>query len=260
MILDDICAHKREEVDQAKAATPLEDLEERIESLPPPRGFRDALREPGMSLIAEVKRASPSKGVLLEDMDPVALGALYEQSRARAISVLTDEKFFKGTLDDLITVRQHVAIPCLRKEFIIDAYQIYEARAAEADAVLLIARILSDGQLEEYLNIAQSLGMAVLVETHDAAEIERALKAGAHIIGINNRDLSTFEVDINTSLELRKMVPGGNVLVSESGIRSRDDVRRLEDGGVDAVLVGEALVTSNNIQAKIRELMDGDEG
>ena len=150
-------------------------------------------------------------------------------------------------------------MPCLRKDFIIDAYQIYEARAATADAILLIVRSLSDTQLKEYQEIAVSLGMAALVETHDQDEIERALEAGAHIIGINNRDLSTFEVDVNRSLELKKMVPGGNILVSESGIKTRDDVRRLEDGGVDAVLIGEALVTSNDIGGKMYELLHDDE-
>ena len=260
MILDTICATKRIEVDNAKNAVPSAYIEERIQQVRPPRDFRQALREEGISLIAEIKRASPSKGVFLEKMDPVALGALYEQSGARAISILTDHEYFKGSLSDLTTVHQHVRVPCLRKEFIIDEYQILEARAAEADAILLIVRILSDEQIKDYLQIAQGLGMAVLVETHDAPEIERALKAEAHIIGINNRDLSTFKEDLNTTMELRKIVPGGNVLVSESAIRTRDDVRRLEDGGIDAVLVGEALVTSKNIAAKVRELLGKDEG
>ncbi len=259
MILDDICAHKRTEVDERKKVAPLSTLEERIEQVRPARDFRHALRMEGISLIAEVKKASPSRGILIEHMDPVDLGGLYEQAGARAVSVLTDEHFFKGALDYLTAVHRDVALPCLRKDFILDEYQIYEARAAEADAILLIVRMLSDEQLKDYLEVTRTLGMAALVETHDAHEIERALNSGAHIIGINNRDLSTFEVDIATTLELKKLVSGGHVLVSESGIHTRDHVKQLEDGGVDAVLIGEALVTSSNIVAKIRELLGLDE-
>lgn len=255
MILDAICEHKRAEVELQKSLVPQAALLERIEQVRSPRDFRTALRKPGMSLIAEIKRASPSKGVLVENMDPVEFAAVYEAAGAAAISVLTDNQFFKGSLDDLVTVHQNVAIPCLRKDFIVDEYQIFEARAAQADAILLIVRTLSDLQLRDYLALAHKLGMSTLVETHDAPEIARALDAGAHIIGINNRDLATFEVDVRTTLELRKLVPGGNALVSESGIHTRRDVRLLEDGGVDAILVGEALVTSRNIRGKIRELL-----
>ncbi|MDQ1256687.1 MAG: Indole-3-glycerol phosphate synthase [Candidatus Hydrogenedentes bacterium] len=262
MILDEICAHKREEVDVQKTAVPIEKIRDRIQEVRPPRDFREALRKPGISIIAEIKRASPSKGVMLENVDPVELAAVYESSGARAISVLTDARYFKGSLDDLTVVRQNVAVPCLRKDFVIDEYQIYEARAAQADAVLLIVRILSDAQMKEYLDIVRTLGMSALVETCNAEEIQRARDVGAHIIGINNRDLATFKVDIRTTLELKRLVPGGHALVSESGIRTREDVRLLDDGGVDAILVGEALVTSNNIRAKIREFLghgDGDE-
>jgi indole-3-glycerol phosphate synthase len=173
--------------------------------------------------------------------------------------VLTDGHFFKGTLDDLTTVHTHVAVPCLRKDFMVDEYQIYEARAAEADAILLIVGVLSNEQIKEYTALAASLGMASLVETHDEEEIERALETGSHIIGINNRNLKTFEVDINTTLRLKKLVPGGKVLVSESGIHTREHVKALENGGVDAILVGESLVTSKDINAKIRELLGRDE-
>ena len=259
MILDEICEHKRREIDAVKAAMPLSDIEERIENAGPARDFRAAFRGNGISLIAEVKRASPSKGVLMDNMDPATLGAIYERSGAVAISVLTDEKYFQGSLADLVSVRRAVDVPCLRKEFIIDPYQIYESRAASADAILLIVRILSDEELREFQALAHDLGMACLVETRDAAEIERALKADAAIIGINNRDLATFEVDIMRTLEIKKMVPGGKVLVSESGIHTRDDVRRLEKGGVDAILVGEALVTSDDISGTIRELLGRDE-
>jgi len=260
MILDEICDYKRGEVLAQKKEVPLRELEEQIEQAKPPRDFREALRMDGISLIAEVKLASPVKGVFLEDVDPIELAGVYEQHGARALSILTDEKYFGGSLDNLIKGRRQVSVPCLRKEFIIDEYQIYEARAAGSDAILLIVSCLSDAQLKDYLEIAKRLEMHCLVETHDGAEIERALNAGAHIIGINNRDLKTFEVDLKTTLELKKLVPGGHVLVSESGIYTRDHVRMLEDGGVDAVLVGEALVTSDNIGAKVRELLGNEAG
>jgi indole-3-glycerol phosphate synthase len=260
MILDDICAHKRGEVDAQMAKVSLDDLHEQMKGLAPPRDFRKALQDPGISLIAEVKFTSPVKGDLLGDVDPVDVAAAYEAAGARAVSVLTDEKYFKGHLNYLTHIHRDVAIPCLRKEFIIDEYQIYEARAAEADAILLIVRILSDRQIKDYIQLASELGMDALVETHDGPEIDRALEAGAHIIGINNRDLDTFKVDLATTTELRKHVPGGHTLVSESGIHSREDVAFLEDGGVDAVLIGEALVTSNNIERKVRELIGSHEG
>lgn len=260
MILDPILENKRSEVAARKAAVPLRDLEERIGMNRPPRDFRSALRQEGISLIAEIKRASPSKGDILPGVDAVEIGALYEQCGARAISVLTDDKFFKGKLEDLTNVHRHVRVPCLRKEFIVDEYQIYEARAAEADAILLIVRCLDDAELKAFYKLARSLDMEVLVETHTADEIERALEAGAHIIGINNRDLDTLDVDVNRSIELKKLVPGGNILVSESGIYTRAQVQQLEDGGVDAILVGESLLTSNDIRAKMQELLGHGEG
>lgn len=260
MILDAIVSDKRVEVEASKVRRPLADLQERIELVDPPRDFRAALRKPGISLIAEIKRASPSKGDMLPGVEAIQLAALYEANEARAISVLTDQKYFKGTLEDLTAVHQQVAIPCLRKEFIIDPYQIYEARAAQADAILLIVRILDDVQLKEYRQLAESLGMGVLVETHTKPEIDRAIESGAHIIGINNRDLDTLEVDVMRSLELKRHVPGGHTLVSESGIYTRKHVKLLEEGGVDAILVGESLLTSGNIQEKIQELLGHDAG
>ncbi len=255
MILDAIVENKREEIAAAKLRRPLEELQERIELVDPPRDFRAALRKDGISLIAEIKRASPSKGDILPDVEAVQLGALYERNDARAISILTDQKYFKGSLEDLTSVHQQVNIPCLRKEFMIDPYQIFEARAAQADAILLIVRILDDVQLKDYRQIAESLGMGVLVETHTIPEIDRAIESGAHIIGINNRDLDTLEVDVMRSLELKRHVPGGHTLVSESGIYTRQHVKLLEEGGVDAILVGESLLTSGNIQEKIQELL-----
>lgn len=258
MILDAIVANKREEVAAAKARRPMQELEEQIEVVDPPRDFRAALRRDGISLIAEIKKASPSKGDILPDVEAIQLATLYENNGARAISVLTDQKYFKGSLEDLTMVHQQVAIPCLRKEFIIDPYQIFEARAAQADAILLIVRILDDEELREYQAIAQELGMGVLVETHTEEEIDRALHCGAHIIGINNRDLDTLEVDVMRSIELKRHVPGGHTLVSESGIYTRKHVKMLEEGGVDAILVGESLLTSGNIAEKMQELLGDD--
>jgi len=261
MILDEIVAHKREEVAASKQNIPLATLEDTIESLGPARDFRQALREPGIALIAEIKRASPSRGTILPaDTDVVSLGELYEQAGARAMSILTDAKYFSGSIEDLRQVRRNSALPCLRKEFMIDPYQVYEARAGSADAILLIVRILDHQLMKDLHDLAKSLGMSTLVETHTEEEIERALKIGAHIIGINNRDLDTLTEDLDTTMRLKKRVPGGHILVSESGIRTRDDVKRLEDGGIDAILVGTSILTSNDYRAKIRELMGGGEG
>ncbi len=259
MILDAIVANKRIEVDSRKEAVPLEQLQERIEGLPAPRDFRSALRRDGISLIAEVKRQSPSKGSILPDMDVAHLATLYEQSGARAVSVLTDYKFFGGTMEDLVKVHTQTKLPCLRKEFIIDPYQIYEARAAGVAAVLLIVRILSDEELRGFRSLCRSLGISALVETHTEDEILRAIDCGANIIGINNRDLDTLEIDLGTTLRLKKRVSGGHTLVSESGIHTRRDVRMLEDGGVDAILVGESILTSGNIRGKIQELLGHDQ-
>ena len=255
MILDEICAYKEEFVAHAKTQLPQSEVIERMQEAGPTRGFRDALRKEGIQLIAEVKKASPSKGVMLEDLNPTGLASLYEQCGAAAISVLTDEKYFKGSLDDFAQVRRSVQVPCIRKEFMIDEYQIYEARMAQADAILLIVRILSDAQLREYSELAESLEMDVLVETHDEEEIRRALDTGARIVGVNNRDLQTFEVNYQRTLDLKKFMPGGTVLVSESGIHTREQVRLLDNGGVDAILVGEAFVTSGNISEKVHELL-----
>ena len=259
MILDAIVADKRIEVAMRKQLIPQDSLEERIEGVAEPRDFRGALRRDGISLIAEVKRKSPSKGDILPDMDVAHLATLYEQSGARAVSVLTDHKYFGGSLDDLSKVHTQTKLPCLRKEFIIDPYQIYEARAAGAAAVLLIVRILADSELRSFLAVSAKLGLAALVETHSEDEIRRAVDCGARIIGINNRDLDTLTMDLGTTLRLKKLVSGGHTLVSESGIHTRRDVQVLEDGGVDAILVGESILTSGNIRGKIQELLGHDQ-
>lgn len=256
MILDEIVENKQSELKASKAELTQSDLEAKVSDLTDtPRDFRGALRKDGISLIAEIKRSSPSKGDMLLDVDPRELGGLYQECGARAISILTDNKYFKGSLDDLTSVRKYVQVPCLRKEFIVDPYQIYEARLAGADAILLIVRILSQEQLKEYHSLAQSLGLHVLVETHSVEEVERALDAGAHIIGVNNRNLDTLEMDLDTTMRLKKHVPGGKILVSESGIYTRDEVQQLEDCGIDAILVGQSLLTSNDIKGKIGELL-----
>lgn len=219
--------------------------------------FREAVAAPGISLIAEVKRASPSKGVLMECLDPVELAVRYEKSGASAVSVLTDSKFFKGSLLDLERVKQGVHIPVLRKDFIIDACQVYQAWHAGADAILLIAAVLKERQLRKLIALARELTMDPLVEVNSAGELETALECGADIVGINNRSLQTFETDIKTTLRLAGEVPENCLLVSESGISTGEDVIELARAGVDAILVGEALVTSPDVDAKIRELLEG---
>jgi indole-3-glycerol phosphate synthase len=255
MILDEIVAHKKRELESIKEAVPLAALKERLEILEVPRDFKEALsKSPGISLIAEIKKASPSAGVIRKDVDPVRIGKIYEDSGAAAISVLTDEHFFQGTLSSMKEVKQSVGIPVLRKDFIIDPYQIFEARAFRADAVLLIVAVLSDDQLRAFLALCRELGLGTLVEAHTEHERDRALEAGADVIGINNRDLKTFAVDLSTTLRLAEGLPDGTLCVSESGIQTKDDVIRLSKAGVDAVLVGTALMAAKDIGAKVREL------
>lgn len=255
MILDEIVAHKKEEVLQRKNVTSLRELEERLAQMPAPHDFRAALRQPGISVIAEIKRRSPSRGDILPGVDAVEVAAVYEQAGARALSILVDHKYFGGSLSDLSKVGNHTRLPCLCKEFVIDPYQIYEARAAGAAAVLLIVRILTDNELRSFLTEVESLGMAALVETHTEEEVKRALDAGASIIGINNRDLDTLEVNIENTFRMKSLVPGGNILVSESGIKTRKEVKLLEASGIDAILVGESLLTSRNIREKLESLL-----
>ncbi|HOD94837.1 MAG TPA: indole-3-glycerol phosphate synthase TrpC [Candidatus Hydrogenedentes bacterium] len=255
MILDEIVNHKKEEILLRKTATSLRELEEQFAGMPAPPDFRAALRKPGISVIAEIKRRSPSRGDILPGVDAVEIAVVYEQAGARALSVLVDNKYFGGSLADLSKVGNHTGLPCLCKEFIIDPYQIYEARAAGAAAVLLIVRILTDNALRSFLSEIEGLGMAALVETHNEEEVKRALDAGASIIGINNRDLDTLEVDIETTFRMKSLVPGGNILVSESGIKTRKEVKLLEASGVDAILVGESLLTSRNIREKLESLL-----
>lgn len=256
-ILDRIVRHKRQEIEASKRATPPAAMRRLAEEAPAVRDFAEALAAPGIGLIAEVKKASPSRGVLRADFDPVDLARQYAQAGAAAISVLTDEKHFQGTLDDLESVRWALphGPPLLRKDFVFDPYQVYEARARGADAVLLIAAILEQPLLAELLRLVESLGMTPLVEVHNEAEMEQAVALSARVVGINNRDLRTFGVDLRTSERLRPLAPPDTIVVAESGIFTRDDMRRLEACGVQAVLVGEALVTAPDPGARIRELL-----
>lgn len=258
-ILEEIIDWKRGEVERCKAALPPELVQAEAAQAPAPRDFVGALRQRGVSLIAEVKRASPSKGLLRPGLDAASLARAYEANGAAAISVLTDQRYFQGSLDDLRAVRQTVSLPLLRKGFIVDPYQVYQARAAGADAVLLIVAALDDGALQTLHRLAEDLGMAVLVEVHDAAELFQALKIepvhGRRIVGINNRNLCTFEVSLETTARLRPLVPEDALLVAESGIHTLADVERLATLNVDAMLVGEALVRADNVGEKVRELV-----
>jgi indole-3-glycerol phosphate synthase len=247
MILDDIIEVKRREVAERKKTITLPAFESAAARMPPRRDFRAALSGEGPAIIAEVKRRSPSRGIIREDFDPAAIARTYEESGAAAVSVLTDETFFGGSNEDLTTVKSAVSLPVLRKEFIIDPWQIYETRAIGADAILLIAAVLGERELHEYHTLAASLGLASLVEVHDRAEMERALRTGAEIVGINNRDLKTFQTDIGQSLALAPLIPADRIGVSESGIHSRREIEILLQAGIRAFLIGEALIAARDI-------------
>ena len=255
-ILDKIVAAKRVELAEAKRVAPLADVRRLAAEQPRPLSLSGALTGDGIRLIAEVKKASPSRGLLSPDFDPVRLASTYVANGAAAVSCLTDPRF-QGELAHLSAIKQSGAsatAPVLRKDFIFDPYQVYEARAAGADGILLIVAILEPSQLRELLEIAQSLGMECLVEVHDGDELETAVDAGVEIIGINNRDLHTFTTDLVVTQRLAPMLPEGKVVVSESGIFTRDDLALLARANVNAVLVGEALVTAPDIGEKVREL------
>ena len=255
-ILDEIVAAKTQELARQKLAVPLEALADKIASQPPALSLSNALKAGGVRLIAEIKKASPSRGLLRPDFDPVDLARTYSANGASAISILTDPRF-QGELDHIVQVKAAGAsniAPVLRKDFIFDPYQVQEARATGADAILLIVAILTSSQVKEYLQLARSLGMDSLVEVHDPDEVQVALDAGADIIGINNRDLRTFVTDLQVTRDLAPLVPEDKALVSESGIHTPDDLRDLSAFGVSAVLVGESIVTSDDVAQKVREL------
>lgn len=255
-ILDKIVATKRTEIARAQAGLPIEELKARLKDAPPVRDFFAPLASGGsIKLIAEVKKASPSKGVIRADFDPVAIARIYEQHGASCLSVLTDETYFQGSLEYLRQVRQAVSIPVLRKDFILDRYQLVEARVAGADAILLIAECLDDCNLRKLHNEALELGLTPLVEFYEPANLDRVLAAGAQLIGVNNRDLKSFEVDLGHTIRLRERVPLDSVFVGESGIYTRADVLRLQEAGVEAMLVGESLMRETDIGAAVDRLL-----
>ena len=257
-MLEEILAHKRVEVREAKGRRPVKALEEEVGRMDPPRSLIQRITDahgPAHRVLAEIKRASPSKGVLREDLDPVDWAGRYVRAGAIGLSILTDGRFFKGSLADLAGIREHVDLPLLRKDFLIDPYQVLEARASGADAVLLIMRILDDGLFADLLKKVREAGMEALVEVHDEADLERALAQGTRLLGINNRDLSRFKVDLSVTRRLMPRIPSDVVVVSASGINDPEQVRSLESAGVKAFLVGEALMTATDPEEKLRELV-----
>lgn len=252
MILDKIIKTKKEEVAQLKKEVSQAQLQKIIAGLEPCHDFKKALKNNDCNIIAEVKCASPSRGILIVDFDPVHIARMYEDNGAAAISVLTDEKYFSGHKIYLTQIRKEVCLPLLRKDFIIDPIQIYETRAIGADAILLIVRTLGN-KLKEFISLAQGVGLYPLVEVHTEAELDSALKAGAEIIGINNRNLDTFVTDIDTSIRLRTRIPKDKIIVAESGIRERKDIEWLIMDGINAFLIGEHLVMAPDIGKKLRE-------
>ncbi len=257
-VLTRIIDHKRGEIADAKRLRPVEGLQEQLAAAPPVRDFAGALRaKPDVALIAEVKKASPSAGIIRADFDPVTIAQIYERHGAACLSVLTDEHFFQGHLDYLKAVRQAVQIPVLRKDFIIDRYQVIEARAAGADCILLIAECLDDCHLRDLYFYASELGMESLIEIYDPENLDRVLKLEPALVGVNNRDLRTFVTDLDHTIRLAPRLSTATLLVSESGIRSRADVDRLKAGGAHAMLVGETLMRSPDIGRAVDELLQG---
>jgi indole-3-glycerol phosphate synthase len=259
-VLKKIVDYKTEELVRTMSAAPLPEMLARIADLEDqPRGFEAAIVNACGSgwtpIIAEVKKGSPSKGVIRADFDPLEIGLIYQDNGATCLSVLTDEHFFLGHLNYLALIREQVSLPLLRKDFIFDPYQIYQARAAGADAILLIAAMLELSQLREFSAIARELSLDVLLEVHDERELETALQTDCNLIGINNRDLRSFVVDIATSERLAALVPAGRIIVAESGITRRDEIVRLTGAGVHAFLIGESLMREEDIGAKLQELL-----
>ena len=257
-MLATILAHKRAEIEAAKSATPLGVLQERAGRCGAVRSLRLALigpEGPRHRIVAEIKKASPSRGILRAEFDPVDLACSYVRAGAAALSVLTDEKFFQGSLSHLAKVRAQVSVPLLRKDFVLDPYQIYEARCHGADAVLLIVRVVAAELFEELLHATGEAGMEALVEVHSEEDLERALSSKVELVGINNRDLETFEADFSVTRRLIQQIPAGVTVVSASGIRTGGEIRSLESLGVNAFLIGETLVTASDPEARLRELV-----
>ena len=258
-MLDEIVAKTKERLVEVKQNKSLDQLIGEVSKLEIKEDFpfKEALKDPEIAIIAEVKKASPSKGLISRDFDYIKIAREYEEAGASAISVLTEPYFFKGSNNFLMEISENVSIPILRKDFTIDEYMIYEAKLLGASAVLLIVSILDDAQLKEYLDLSHDLGLSAIVETHDANEIKTALDAGAEIIGVNNRNLADFTVDIENSIRLRSLVGDDVVFISESGIKTKEDVTRLKENNVDAVLIGETLMRSEDKKSMIFELKNG---
>jgi indole-3-glycerol phosphate synthase len=257
-ILSEIVSKKKERLKDTKARLSVRDLRAKISDIEKTKDFKAAIKrrpEEKIKLVAEIKMASPSKGIIKKDFDCLSIARIYEEKAVYAVSILTEEDFFQGSLNFLSAVRKVLTKPILRKDFIFDEYQIYESRANEADAILLIANILDKNQASEYLHLADELRLSVLFEVHDSRELEMALSIDTGIIGINNRDLKTLQVDINTTFELKKEIPSDKIVVSESGIKTREDVERLEYAGVDSMLIGTAFMEAKDIGKKIDELI-----
>lgn len=255
-VLKRILATKEEEIRAASSKTPLAELQAIAEQAPPPVGFRDALaRATGVALIAEVKKASPSRGIIRDDFDPAAIARAYRKAGASALSVLTDRLYFQGSPENLVVAKEASGLPVLRKDFIIDPYQVWEARAWGADAILLIVAALDDERLAELHAQAKNLGMDVLVEVHEEAETERAVALGADLIGINNRDLSDFHTDLAVTERLARLIGERALIVSESALKSRADIDRVAAAGAKAVLIGTAFCEASDVEAKVREVM-----
>ena len=259
VMLDEIVEKTKLRIDEEKKIKSLDDLKAEVLSkeIEMDFPFKKALSAPDISIIAEVKRASPSKGLIAEDFNHVKIAKEYEEAGASAISVLTEPYFFLGSDDYLSDIAQNVSIPILRKDFVIDEYMIWQAKAFGASAILLIVSILDTVQLKKYLDLAHDLGLSAIVETHDASEISTAMIVGAEIIGVNNRNLNDFTVDIENSINLRRCVSGDVVFISESGIKTKEDVTRLKENNVDAVLIGETLMKSDDKKSMISELKNG---
>ncbi len=255
-VLEEIVAHQRTVVDEAMATVPAVELEARLGGAPPVRDFTAALASAptGVGLIAEVKKASPSAGIIREDFDPVRIAETYAVAGASCLSVLTNEKYFQGHLDFLRDIRRAVAIPVMRKEFVLDRYQVLEARAAGADCVLLIAECLDDCTLRDLYFYADELGMQSLIEIYEPGNLDRVLALEPDLVGVNNRDLRTFTTDLAHTIDLAPRIVDSALLVAESGIRTHDDVQRLQDAGVRAILVGESLMRADDIGAAVRDL------
>lgn len=254
-VLRTIVAARRQRIAEVRATTPIENLRQIAESRSEFRSFAKAISGEVLSVIAELKRASPSRGLLRPDYHPPEIAASYQQAGASALSVLTEEQFFQGSLNDLKKARQAVRIPVLRKDFIVDEYQIYEAVAAGADAFLLIVAALDDQDLKRFIQLSKQLHVAALVEVHTAAELERAVSAGARIIGVNNRNLKTLEVNLETSFRLREKIPSSCLTVSESGIKSGNDLEKLAKAGFHAVLIGEHLMLAGDPGKELSNLL-----